>query len=138
MSTRLRSVNPRPASAAITSGCVRIASSTAWNSSIVKFGVTPGMSSKETTASPVRSTVASYVWFSARSSTHGERGAGNGVTRAPCLDRSLGRFFQLYGGEPETVAHVLLAAEDGGGLLELIGRQRFEWMLRHGGLPSDG
>ena len=53
------SVNPRSASAAMTSGCSRIASSTSWNSSIVKFGVTPGMCSNDRTASSVRSTVAS-------------------------------------------------------------------------------
>ncbi len=53
------SVNPRSARAAMTSGCVRIASSMSWNSSIVKFGVTPGMCSNERTVSPVRSTVAS-------------------------------------------------------------------------------
>ena len=56
---QVMSVNPRSARAAMTSGCSRIASSTSWNSSTVKFGVTPGMCSNDRTVPSVRSTVAS-------------------------------------------------------------------------------
>ena len=70
---------PRSASAAIRSGCARIASSTSWNSSTVKFGVTPGMCVQDTTRSPVRSTTPSQVWLSARfhSTASDVRGTGS-------------------------------------------------------------
>ncbi len=72
MSTRSRSVRPRSASAATTTGLTFMATSQSCHSSTVKFGVTPGMWVKDTTLSSAdpdsaSSTTASYVLLSARS-----------------------------------------------------------------------
>ena len=87
----------------------------------MKFGVTPG-DVLEGDDRVIRQVDGGFVRLVLGTVEHdGERRPGNRVTRAPRLDRLLGRLLQLDGGEPETVAHVLLAAEDRGGLPELVG-----------------
>src|SRR6185369_1977024 len=66
---------------AMTSGCAQSRLLTSWNSSTVKFGVASGTFFIERTASPVRSTVASYVLLSNRFHTTANECRGTGSPR---------------------------------------------------------
>ena len=120
------SLIPRAASTASTPGCRCRASSTSWNSSTVKLGVTPGTWVQDTTRSATRSTTASYAWFVGRSQQHGKGPARHRVTGSPGQHLGLGRLQQLDRGKPPGLPHGQVSAQDRRGGPKLGGRQRFE------------
>ena len=60
-----------------------------------------------------------------------ERCPPHRIPRAPRLDLALRRFLQFDGREPECVPDEPFPTQDGGGLPELVRRQRLQRVLRH-------